>query len=210
MSRENLPTNYVNYELATAMGGMRRFNQINNSDGTISFEDATTYSTTGTTYGASEINTANALINEINELVGVTSISGSGQTDITSLLGGTDITESTLGIGDGTVTGAISELNSNLTDHTNQLSKLSGLFKLVSYSKSYTLAAYGATEFENMASVPSGYECFCYYSIDTGNVWVAARMMKANDIYLHNTSSSSQSGTLSGKIICIRNTGYLS
>jgi len=116
MSRENLPTNYVNYELATAMGGMRRFNQINNSDGTISFEDATTYSTTGTTYGASEINTANALINEINELVGVTSISGSGQTDITSLLGGTDITESTLGIGDGTVTGAISELNSNLTN----------------------------------------------------------------------------------------------
>jgi len=106
--------------------------------------------------------------------------------------------------------GQVDTLNSNLTDHTNQLSKLSGLFKLVSYSKSYTLAAYGATEFENMASVPSGYECFCYYSIDTGNVWVAARMMKANDIYLHNTSSSSQSGTLSGKIICIRNTGYLS
>ncbi len=118
MARDNLPTNFVNYELATSMGGMRRFTQIDNSDGTVSFEDATTYSTTGTTYGADEINTANELINEINELVGTTSISGSGQTDITSLLGGTDISESTLGIGDGTVTGAISELNSNLTNLT--------------------------------------------------------------------------------------------
>ncbi len=116
MARNNLPTNFVNYELATSMGGMRRFTQINNTDGTVSFEDATTYSTTGTTYGADEINAANELINEINELVGTTSISGSGQTDITSLLGGTDISESTLGIGDGTVTGAISELNSNLAD----------------------------------------------------------------------------------------------
>ena len=118
MARNNLPTNFVNYELATSMGGMRRFTQIDNSDGTVSFEDATTYSTTGTTYGADEINTANELINDINELVGTTSISGSGQTDITSLLGGTDISESTLGLGDGTVTGAISELNSNLTNCT--------------------------------------------------------------------------------------------
>ena len=87
---------------------------------------------------------------------------------------------------------------------------MSGLFKLVSYSKSYNLAAYSSTEFPNMVSIPSGYEYFCYYSIDTGNAWVASRMMKANNIFLHNTSSSSQSGTLNGAIIVIRNTGYLS
>lgn len=161
MARENLPTNYVNYELATAMGGMRRFNQINNSDGTISFEDATTYSVTGTTYGASEINTANALINEINELVGTTSISGSGQTDITSLLGGTDITNATLGIGDGTVTGAISKLNSNLTGLTlhSKIFDISGTVSGaadVKWTASTIIAASGLTDVTVVAIICYG------------------------------------------------------
>ena len=44
--------------------GMRKYNKIDNPDGTISLEDATTYQQTGDIYAAADINATNQAVNE--------------------------------------------------------------------------------------------------------------------------------------------------
>lgn len=61
-----LRTDYVNDELAISMGGKRRYRMIENSDGTVSFEDVTSYSVVGDEYGADDINSQNETINQIS------------------------------------------------------------------------------------------------------------------------------------------------
>ena len=45
------------------MNGKRRFNMIQNSDGTVSFEDVTDYTQVGSTFGAAQINATNEAVN---------------------------------------------------------------------------------------------------------------------------------------------------
>lgn len=51
--------------------GMRKFQMIDNGDGTYSFVDVTNYSQTGSAYGAKEVNeereAINAIIDELNK-----------------------------------------------------------------------------------------------------------------------------------------------
>ena len=51
--------------------GRRKFQMIQNDDGTVSFEDVTEYSQTGSAYGAKEVNeereAINAIIDELNK-----------------------------------------------------------------------------------------------------------------------------------------------
>lgn len=61
-----LKTDYVNDELAISMGGKRRYRMIENSDGTVSFEDVTSYSVVGDEYDADDINSQNETINQLN------------------------------------------------------------------------------------------------------------------------------------------------
>lgn len=61
-----LKTDYVNDELAISMGGKRRYRMIENSDGTVSFEDVTSYSVVGDEYDADDINRQNEVINQLN------------------------------------------------------------------------------------------------------------------------------------------------
>lgn len=89
-----LKTNYVDDILNTNKNTKRRYNMIQNSDGTVSFEDVTDYKQVGDSFGSADVNSQNKEINKI----GNTSISG---------------------IGDGTLTGAISELNSDLAEKQN-------------------------------------------------------------------------------------------
>lgn len=65
----SLPTNFTNDVLDSSMGGKRRYTQINNPDGTVSFDDATIYETEGSTYGATQLNATNEAINETSALV---------------------------------------------------------------------------------------------------------------------------------------------
>lgn len=66
-----LKTNYKD----DVYSGNRKYNMINNSDGTVSFEDVTSYSKVGDTFGAGDINATNAAINnrpttqEVNNLL---------------------------------------------------------------------------------------------------------------------------------------------
>ena len=64
MAKQTLPTNYKDDVLATSMGKKRRYNLIQNDDGTISLEDATEYTQVGDNYGAAQLNATNQAVNE--------------------------------------------------------------------------------------------------------------------------------------------------
>ena len=72
MARTVIPTNFQDDELAEEMQGRRRYRQILNADGTVSFEDETDYDTEGSTFGASRVNEMAQNINEsadVNKII---------------------------------------------------------------------------------------------------------------------------------------------
>ena len=58
----SLKTDYKDDILAT--GNLRKYQMINNSDGTVSFQDVTVYEQTGDIFGAGDINKTNQAVNE--------------------------------------------------------------------------------------------------------------------------------------------------
>lgn len=64
MAKAVLPTNFQDDILSENMNNKRRYNVIQNSDGTISLEDATDYTQVGSNFGAAQINQTNNAINE--------------------------------------------------------------------------------------------------------------------------------------------------
>lgn len=105
MARTVIPTNFQDDELAEEMQGRRRYRQILNLDGTVSFEDETDYDTEGSTFGASRVN---EMAQNINESADVNKI-------IDELEDIAVVTQ------DGFIAGAkaVKELNSNLTANSN-------------------------------------------------------------------------------------------
>ena len=67
----DLKTNYVDDVLDSSKNQLRKYQQIQNDDGTVSFVDVTEYSTTGTSFGAKDINDTNAAVNELNNSLGI-------------------------------------------------------------------------------------------------------------------------------------------
>lgn len=65
MAIEKLRTNFQDDIINTDITDKRRYNLINNSDGTVSLDDVTTYVQIGSNYGAQDINTANGTINQL-------------------------------------------------------------------------------------------------------------------------------------------------
>ncbi len=63
MAKANLPVNFKDDILKENMNGKRRFNMIQNNDGTVSFEDVTDYTQVGSTFGAAQINATNEAVN---------------------------------------------------------------------------------------------------------------------------------------------------
>ena len=59
-----LPTNYKDDVLGDSMGGKRRYRMIENSDGTVSFDDVTEYTQFGSNFGAKQINETNEAVNQ--------------------------------------------------------------------------------------------------------------------------------------------------
>lgn len=66
MIMADLKTNYVDDELDTTKNQLRKYQQIQNDDGTVSFVDVTEYTKVGTSFGAKDINDTNAAINYVN------------------------------------------------------------------------------------------------------------------------------------------------
>lgn len=63
MAKANLPVNFKDDILKENMNGKRRFKMIQNSDGTVSFDDVTDYTQVGSTFGAAQINATNTAVN---------------------------------------------------------------------------------------------------------------------------------------------------
>lgn len=63
MAKSTVPVNFKDDIMNSAMGGKRRYRMINNSDGTISLEDVTTYDQVGSNFGAAQINATNQAVN---------------------------------------------------------------------------------------------------------------------------------------------------
>lgn len=62
-----LLTNFKDDILDTEVNELRKYQMIENGDGTYSFVDVTTYSQEGSSYGAKEVNEERAAINELME-----------------------------------------------------------------------------------------------------------------------------------------------
>lgn len=60
----DLKTNYVDDKLNASTNQLRKYKQIKNADGTVSFVDVTDYTETGTSFGANDINATNKAINK--------------------------------------------------------------------------------------------------------------------------------------------------
>lgn len=64
MAKNTLATDYQDDILNSSMNGKRRYNLIQNSDGTVSLEDVSTYDQVGSNFGAGNINATNQAVNE--------------------------------------------------------------------------------------------------------------------------------------------------
>lgn len=64
-----LRTDYKDQILDASANTQRKFRQVNNSDGTISLEDVTSYSQQGDPFGAGDINNTNAVVNACLQIV---------------------------------------------------------------------------------------------------------------------------------------------
>lgn len=62
----DLKINYVDDVLDATKNQLRKYQQIQNDDGTVSFVDVTEYTQVGTSFGAKDINDTNAAINDVN------------------------------------------------------------------------------------------------------------------------------------------------
>lgn len=62
-----LKTNYVDDVLNASVNDKRKYRMVQNADGTVSFDDVTTYTQNGDSFGAKDINDTNTAVNVLNE-----------------------------------------------------------------------------------------------------------------------------------------------
>ena len=81
----DLKTNYVDDVLDTSVNEKRKYNMIQNADGTVSFVDVTTYTQNGDSFGAKDVNDTNTAVNELNNNLSnlPTATLSSGSTSVT-------------------------------------------------------------------------------------------------------------------------------
>lgn len=85
-----LKTDYKDYQFQEGET-LRKYQQISNDDGTISFRDVTSYQQEGDRFSASDINSTNAKVNELDQTVGDIKTDVSGlQTDVSTLKSNTN------------------------------------------------------------------------------------------------------------------------
>lgn len=64
-----LRTNYKDEVLDVSVNTQRKYRQVDNADGTVSFVDATEYAQQGDPFGAGDINSTNAVVNTCLQVV---------------------------------------------------------------------------------------------------------------------------------------------
>lgn len=84
-----LKTDYKDYQFQEGET-LRKYQQISNNDGTISLRDVTSYQQEGDRFSASDINSTNAKVNELDQ-----DVSGL-QTDVSTLKSNTNILQTSV------------------------------------------------------------------------------------------------------------------
>lgn len=69
MTITKLPTNFKDDVIDTSVSDKRRYNIIDNADGTKSLEDVTTYMQIGSDFGAEQVNQTNEKVNELIDAI---------------------------------------------------------------------------------------------------------------------------------------------
>lgn len=64
-----LRTDYKDEILDASVNTQRKYRQVDNGDGTVSFVDVTEYSQQGDSFGAGDVNTTNAVVNTCLQIV---------------------------------------------------------------------------------------------------------------------------------------------
>ena len=82
-----LKTDYKDYQFQEGQT-LRKYQEISNNDGTISLRDVTSYQQEGDRFSASDINSTNAKVNELDQTVETIKTDiGNIDTALTSILG---------------------------------------------------------------------------------------------------------------------------
>lgn len=76
MAKQTLPVDFQDDILESSMGGKRRYNLINNPDGTVSLEDVTDYTQVGSNFGAAQMNATNQAVNESADKANIIDVLG--------------------------------------------------------------------------------------------------------------------------------------
>ena len=107
MAKQVLPVNFTDDLLAESMDGKRKYQMIDNGDGTISLEDVSEYLQMGSVFGAGQINSTNQAVNESvdKDKILKTLEEVSASTDSDAVVG----------------RGAVAELNQNFRDGVNTI-----------------------------------------------------------------------------------------
>lgn len=185
MAKQKLPVNFQDDIMNSSMNGKRRYKMINNSDDTISLEDATTYDQVGSNFGAGQINQTNQAINEsfdknkvIDDLDAINVLTKSGYA-----AGGLAVKELSDSLGELVIT-------KNLTH-------------------SFSVNANRYTSFQ-IDTTLSGYKFIGVIGYNSGNTSVITTCMFKNsngnlDVALQNVSSAQLSGTFNCIALYVKN-----
>lgn len=208
----SLKTDYKDYILDTMKNTTRKFNMINNPDGTVSFEDVSEYSQTGDSFGANDIN-------NITKAIGANTKSISQQSEAIVYLTNTEFEQLTQEeliekYNKGTKLVIITDENTNLVP--TSISKSGAVYNGCGYMNDYRINSSG----EIVASERSTLTGFIPYEygknieisgglnpIDTGGQYIATY----NDVFelIGVNYLSSLVGNSNGTSICTDNNIYV-
>lgn len=87
MAITKLPVDFKDDIINTEINDKRRYNLVENTDGTVSLEDMTTYEQVGNDYGQAQINALNGTVNEVIDAV------EAAQDDIKNIENGSTVAE---------------------------------------------------------------------------------------------------------------------
>lgn len=201
MAKKTLTTSFKDDTLDSSMSGKRRYNMITNSDGSVSFEDVTKYTQTGSTLGASQIN---AICKATNDSF-----------DASKVIDDYDTLMATTESGYAAGALAVKKLNSNLTTGIHVLNidktlwdysssrRTSSYSYTVTKAGTYTIicqttgtAYYGATLYINDSAISLPNQCYYVNTYTT--------KLNVGDVIKYTITSGSTSDSASSRCIgCI-------
>lgn len=177
--KTTLPVNFQDDIISANMGGRRKYNLINNPDGTVSLEDVTEYTQVGSDYGAKQINATNEAVNacysskETEDRLGKKINTSEIVNSASSLLSATSISQVAGAVG---IKGLKDYIPTNqISTYTGSLNNLgTGIFKCdlskcSNYPSTFPVSTVTVLSYKNalqMIVTSANYDCMAYRRYD--------------------------------------------